>query len=154
MNENLNHIVANINATLAAQSLWDGFWIHSFKTNTLIISCSFDKMYYRSFDLVFKKVTFFNLPDAWRDTNVAGDTFLRLATKEEFMKQQPIVDIGDNQLFAVDLIIDTKKQSFFIAAKHVFLNECTPLNNNPVAEYTDPYKGEKMPVLKNRVIKK
>ncbi|SFC76017.1 hypothetical protein SAMN05421780_109113 [Flexibacter flexilis DSM 6793] len=51
--------------------LWDGFWIDSFKRKTLNISASFDRIYYRDIMIVYKGVTFFNLPSQWRDYELA-----------------------------------------------------------------------------------
>ena len=79
-------IVRTINAALPVHSMWDGFWVHSFRRRTLVISCSFDKIYYREFDLIFKKVIFFNVPESWRDTAVMGDEMIRVATVDEFHK--------------------------------------------------------------------
>jgi hypothetical protein len=138
--------------------MWDGFWVHSFNKGTLIISCSFDRIYYRNFDLVFKKVIFFNVPAEWRDTDIYGDDLLRLASKEEFEKHHPDFDVADHHIIAVDLHFrytdgNVRKFTFFILAAHVYLNKCEPGNSNPVAEYTDPYSGEFFPCMKNRVLK-
>jgi hypothetical protein len=149
--------VHRINAELPLHSMWDGFWVHSFKRGTLVISCSFDRIYYRDFDLVFKKVIFFNLPPEWRDTDVPGDELLRIASREEFHKFHPHFDTQERIIFAIDLHFKNsdsfKKQTFFILAEHVFLNKCEAPDNNPVPEYHDPFEAEDFPVFKNRVIR-
>ncbi len=138
--------------------MWDGFWVHSFKRGTLIISCSFDRIYYRDFDLVFKKVTFFNVPDSWRDTDVHGDNLLRLAPEGEFTALDTGITTEGLGIFAIDLHlnIDNSPQphTFFIVAEHIYLNKCLPEDCNPVPEYKDPIANEPYPCMKNRFIKK
>jgi hypothetical protein len=168
MDNKFNAIIKKINEDLPLHSMWDGFWVHSFKRGTLVISCSFDRIYYRQFDLVFKKVIFFNVPERWRDSNVDGDDLLRLASPEEFRRHHPDFDTKGHLIFAIDMHLEIINDiiheingepqreirrawepfTFFIVATHVYLNECTPEDNNPVPEYEDRLHSMSM---KNRV---
>lgn len=135
--------------------MWDGFWVHSFKRKTLIISCSFDRIYYRDFDIIFKQVIFFNVPEQWQDTNIHGDNLIRIATREEFEQAHPGFDIRDRHIFAIDIHFykndSLEKHVFFILAKHVYLIRCEASDNNPVPEYSELVKDEVYPSHKNRV---
>lgn len=155
--EIFSNIIQRINKELPLHSMWDGFWVHSFNRGTLVISCSFDRIYYRNFDLVFKKVIFFNVPVEWRDTDIYGDDLLRLATKDEFIEHQPGFDPLDRQIIAIDIHFrllsgEIKKHTFFILAEHVYLNKCVAPDYSPASEYADPYSEEPFPCKKNRVI--
>ncbi|MCD6011561.1 MAG: hypothetical protein K0Q79_1423 [Flavipsychrobacter sp.] len=136
--------------------MWDGFWVRSFKRGTLVISCSFDRIYYREFDLVFKQVVFFNVPAQWRDTNVDGDDLLRLAPAEEFAALYPDVEIGDRAVFAIDMHLDVNRvwqpYTFYIVARHIYLNKCTPEDNDPGWTYEDPINDVQYPCMLNRVL--
>lgn len=158
MSINFSEIVEKINKILPLHRMWDGFWVHSFKRKTLVISCSFDRIYYRDFDLVFKQVIFFNVPEEWRDTNIHGDELIRLASPEEFCNHHPGFDTGDHLIFAIDIYFYkndlSEKHTFFVAAIHIYLNECGPGNNNPAPEYDDPFNEEAFPCTKNRVLLK
>jgi hypothetical protein len=149
-------IVQHINKELPLHSMWDGFWVQSFKRGTLIISCSFDRSYYRNFDIVFKKVIFFNVPDEWRDTDIEGDDLLRLASAEEFQNHHPGFDPLDRHIIAVDIHFRDEngeriKHTFFILAEHIYLNKCVGPDSKPVVEYKDPFSNELFPCKKNRV---
>ena len=150
-------IVRTINAALPVNSMWDGFWVHSFRRRTLIISCSFDKIYYREFDLIFKKVIFFNVPESWRDTSVMGDDMIRVATMAEFHKYHEGFDTKNQFIFAIDLHFrhhgaeNSTMHTFFIVAEHIYLVKCQHGNNNPVPEYVEPFGEEDFPCMKNRV---
>ena len=153
----IGEIVEKVNRTLPLHSMWDGFWIHSFRRKTLILSCSFDRIYYRNYDLIFKQVVFFNLPDQWRDTDVYGDNLLRLASQEEFKQYHPGFDPENHFIFAFDLHINTQNKDnnyiFFVLAKHIYLIQCEPPDNRPVTVYTDSLEYEAFPCMKNRAIK-
>lgn len=153
----LRQLINKINTELPVHSMWDGFWIHAFKKDTLIISCSFDRIYYRNFDIVFKKVIFFNVPVEWRDTDIYGDNLLRLTSKEEFEKHHPGFDTLDRHIIAIDMYFrttvgDINKSTFFILAEHIYPNKCVSPDCNPVSEYADPFIAEPFPCRKNRVI--
>ena len=124
-------------------SMWDGFWISSWEKKRLIISCSFDAILYRDFDLIFKQVTFFNLPQRWRDTNVRGNNLVRIASAAEFREQQPTFDISDRNIFAIDIVYGGEKHTFFILAKHVYLNKCNNEDNSPIFDYTAAFDTDK-----------
>lgn len=153
---NFPQIVDKINETLPVHALWDGFWIHKFKRSNLVISGSQDQTYYRNYDLVFKKVLFFNLPRAWRDTNVLGDHMLRLSDREEFARHHPGFDVQDRQIFAIDLHYDVEgqwqKHTFFVVAAHVYLFKCEPPDDAPGLFYTDPLGDVWYPCKENRVV--
>lgn len=154
--DNFTEIVNKINQTLPLHRMWDGFWIHSFKKHTLIISCSFDKIYYRCFDLIFKRVVFFNVPSIWRDTNIIGDNLIRIASQNEFEQQYPGFDTQDHIIFAIDIYFGgndlSEKHSFYILAKNIYLNQCVPPDDNPVPLYLDIYEDEPFPCMKNRIL--
>ena len=149
---NMIEIVQTINKTLPLHSLWDGFWVHAFKRKTLIISCSFDRTYYRNFDLVFKNVIFYNVPSEWRDTAIHGDNLIRLSTVEEFTQYHPGFDTSGHVVFGIDIHFGQKKYSFFIVGKHVYLNECKAPDNHAGTEYVDLFEEEEFPCRKNRVV--
>jgi len=154
--ETYQQIVKRINGTLPLHSLWDGFWVHGFRRGMLIISCSFNRIYYRDNDLVFQKAIFFNVPDSWRDTQIDDDDLLRLATRAEFTSQHPGFDTKGLPVFAIDLHANNHAGirvgcTFYIVAKHLYLIRCAPDNNNPVPTYTDPFANEPYPCSKNRV---
>ena len=155
---NFDQIITTINESLPIHSMWDGFWIHKFKRKTLIISCSFDRIYYRNYDLIFKKVTFFNVPDEWRDTQIHGDELIRLAPISEFKQYHPDFNVQDQLIFAVDIFFDNnstlEKHIFFILAKHIYLKKCDAPDNNPTPEYADPFCNEFFPCRKNRIVPK
>ena len=137
--------------------MWDGFWVHSFKRKTLIISCSFDRIYYRNYDLIFKKVIFFNVPDEWRDTNIYGDELIRLANETEFEENHPGFSTQHKPIFAIDIHFGNDipvKYTFFIVAEHLYLNKCEAPDNNPIPEYTDPFINDGFPCFANRVLSK
>jgi hypothetical protein len=58
----INELVAKLNETLPLHNMWDGLWVHAFKRSNLVISAAFDRSSRRDYDIVFKKVCFFNLP--------------------------------------------------------------------------------------------
>ena len=148
-------IVAKINEALPLHSMWDGFWVHSFKQKTLIVSCSFTNIYYRNFDIVFKDVTFFNLPETWRDTEIEGEDLLRIASNAEFERQQPDLDPKAHLIFAIDIWFrdhfPVQERTYYLVAKHVYLNECHAPDNHPSPLYADPFENEAFPCFKNRV---
>lgn len=153
----LHTIVQQINTELPVHSLWDGFWISEFKQKNLVLSGSFDKIYYRDYDLVFKKVRFFNLPHRFADTAVPSDHLLRLATAAEFAEQFPDFVAGETPIFAIDLQFSHYPQAavqhtFFVLAERVYLFRCQPPNNDYMCSYTDPFIHEYFPCKKNRVL--
>lgn len=153
---NLTEIVSTINNQLPLHNMWDSFWVHSFKRKTLVVSCSFDRIYYRDYDIVFKKVIFFNLPTQWRDTNIPGNDLIRIANEEEFLQHHLGFDASGFSIFAIDMYFGNngtaEKHSFFIIAKHIYLNKCDAANNNPSPNYTDPFAKDIFPSKMNRVL--
>jgi hypothetical protein len=116
--------VNDINAQLPAHALWDGYYIRKFKKKNLVIGGSQDWIYYHNIDLIFKKVSFYNLPAFWRDTAIIGDDVFRLSSSKEFKSHHPDFEIGENHVFAFDLfynIFESREQhTFFVLAKTVF----------------------------------
>ena len=155
----IEDIVETVNKTLPLNSMWDGLWVHKFKRKNLVIGASFDRCYYRDYDIVFKKVSFFNLPYQWRDTEVNSENLIRLSTKKEFEKQHPDFDILDKNIFAIDIWLtnyarENIMHTFFVIAQTVYIfKQLPPDNNFGGAEYTDPFIGEVFPCKKNRVTK-
>lgn len=147
--------VQNVNKNLPLHNMWDGFWIHELYQQELTISCSFDSIYYRNFDIIFSGVTFFNVPIKWRDTDMQGDDFLRLANKDEFMVQQPNFDTSGLNIFALDIYFNFEKapdpHTFFIIAKSVKLVNCTGGEASPRAMYDDPYPTDMIYSKRNKM---
>lgn len=143
--EQMAEYVRKINERLPVHAMWDGYWIESFKRSNLQISGSLDRLYYREWDIVFKKVTFFNLPAEWRDTNIIGNDFFCLSSKEEFKLHHPDFDPGDHHIFAIDLwypfLEPTEKHTFFVVAANVFLFKCESPDTDVWMNYTDPLLG-------------
>lgn len=148
--------INELNKNLPVHNMWDGFWIHYYEKDYLMLSCSFDRIYYRDFDIEFRGVIFFNLPDEWRDTDIQGDELIRLSDKEEFGLYHPDFDTGEHTIMAIDIYFDrgvnTKKQTFFVVAKSVFLQRIQQNIRIPTSNYVDIYANEKFPCFKNRVM--
>lgn len=149
-------IVEKINKDLPLHSMWDGFWISRFKRQELNVSCSFDRSYYRNYDIVFKDVIFFNLPFEWRDTDIYGEDLIRLSNKEEFNQHHSNFDTLDYNIFAIDIYFVKKevnqKYTFFIVSRRVYLFKCDSPNCYPEVDYTDPFQNETFPCMKNRIL--
>jgi hypothetical protein len=150
--------VAQVNALVKVHSMWDGFWIHDFDGHTLTVSASFDRLYYRNYDIIFEAVTFFNLPDEWRDPDVPGEAILRLANGSEFSGYFDEFDTSGKEIFAIDLCFrkggadkDCSLYTFYIIATKVYALECQAGNSSPAASYTDPFEDEPWPCMANRV---
>jgi len=149
-------IIVKVNKDLPLHTMWDGFWIHSFEKQKLVIACSFDRIYYRDFDITFKDVIFFNLPDVWADTDIFGDQLIRLSTQEEFSSHHPDFDTGQHSILAIDIHFTPLRQSpvkhtFFIVTTSVELDRCLQYNNSPVAEYSEKFPNEPFPCKRNRI---
>lgn len=151
--------------------MWDGFWIHSFKRGTLVISASYDICYGSTYNFIFKKVIFFNVPYKWKDTNVVGEDAFRLATTMEFKQHHPHFDPGTHAIFAVDMEIEVIRavyldgvlrhmpgarelRTFFIVARHIYLQPYDPdFRRLLKEEYEDTMLGnDEYPSMKNRVL--
>ena len=150
--------VQELNKKLPLHSMWDGFWIHELYKNELIISCSFDRIYYRNFDIIFKGVIFFNVPVNWRDTNIPGEDLLRLATKEEFKEQQPDFDTKNLNIFAIDIHFyfdgAPDPHTFYVVAQSVELFDCANLtgsNAAPGPMYEDPFPEDTIYSKRNKM---
>ena len=137
----LVEIVQEINKNIPLHNLWDGFWISSWQDSTLVVSASFNKIYYRNYDLIFTEVSFFNLPQWWRDTWIHGEDLIRLATEQEFKVQQPEFNLDGRAIFAIDIYYGEEreeKHTFFILAKHTCLIKCDESDEWPIFDYQDP----------------
>jgi hypothetical protein len=148
--------IATINELIPVHSMWDGFWINDFDDNTLIISCSFNRLYYRDFDITFQGVTFFNIPHEWRDTDVPGDHLLREASASEFSPLFPEIDYDSKLIVAINLYFRPWQQepvlhTFYIVCDSVSALQCVPGNSSPGAYYKDPLEEEAFPCKKNRI---
>lgn len=148
--------IEEVNRFIPLHSMWDGFWIYSFTEGDLIVSCSFNRIYYRSFDIIFSGVIFFNLPDEWRDTNVPRENLIRLADENEFSKQQPNFDTKGKSIFAIDLVYTPYQKpvqmyTFYIVADDLSAEACIEGNSSPASDYTDKFDKEPFPCMKNRV---
>ncbi|MEZ4879836.1 MAG: hypothetical protein R2801_06710 [Chitinophagales bacterium] len=145
-------IVAKLNKDLPLHSMWDGFWISRFKGKELNISCSFDRSYYRNYDIIFKDVIFFNLPSEWRDTDIYGDDLIRLSNKTEFGQHHPNFNTEEYNIFAIDIHFNSKEYSFFVVSKRVYLFKCEGQHCFPEVDYKEPFTNEPFPCTKNRVL--
>lgn len=149
--------ISAVNQVIPLQSMWDGFWIHQFSEGELIISCSFNRIYYRDFDIIFTGVTFFNLPEEWRDTDVPGDELIHISSPSAFDRANPGFNTDHKLVLAIDLIFPTgqghgrKLYTFFIVCDSVTAERCKPGYSSPVREYTDPLEHEPYPCMSNRV---
>lgn len=155
--EQMQAYVDRINEKLPAHTMWDGYYIRKFKRNNLVIGGSQDWIYYHDVDLIFKKVTFYNLPPWWRDTAIYGDDVFRLSTPEEFKHHHPDVEPGDRHVFAIDLHYDihesNQKHTFFILAANVFFERHSNPTGDGMIHYEDPLGREGFLSKKNRVKK-
>lgn len=147
--------VTKVNQELPLHDLWDGFWIYEFYEGKLTITCSFDSIYYRNFDILFEDVIFFNVPLNWRDTDVKGNNLLRIADKAEFLTQQPNFDTAHLTVFAIDLHQfngkEYEKHSYYIVAKSVALIECSAGDNVPGTLFIDPYPDDSNTSKRNKI---
>lgn len=152
--EEMQQYVDQINGSFPVNALWDGYMIRKFKKNNLVIGGSQDWIYYHNIDVMFKKVTFFNLPSQWRDTWVKGDNLFRLTTSKEFKLEFPNFDIGDKHVFAFDMTFPfdniTKENTFFVIASNVFFDRPQPTGDGMV-DYEDPYDPVALDFEGNRV---
>lgn len=154
--EQMQTYVDRINERLPVHTMWDGYYIRKFKRKNLVIGGSQGWIYYHNVDLIFKQVTFYNLPPWWRDAAIRGDDLFRLSDEEEFKKHHPDFDIGDQHVFALDIHFDIhdsmKKHTFFVVAANVFFEKYGNPSGDGIVDYEDPLKGEKYSSKKNRVI--
>ena len=153
--EDIEARLKQINETIPVHHMLDGFWVRDFQDGELVITCSFDRLAYRDYDIEFAGVIFFNTPSRWDDTNVPTDELLRLSDGAEFAGQQPDFDIGSKHVFALDLVYhppekSAVKHTFYIVADSVSVEKCLQGNAAPFAHYDDPFKGEAFPCTKNR----
>lgn len=133
-----------LNAKIPKGYLWDGFWIDSFKRKVLNISASFDKMYYRDFMIVYKGVSFFNLPEYWRDTEVRGD-FMYLETASAFATKFPSENIENKSIIAWKLsgIYDPVIiEHYYIVCDKVFVFKCDGEERSYQMDYAEPLSNK------------
>ena len=133
-----------LNAKIPKGYLWDGFWIDSFKRKVLNVSASFDKIYYRDFMIVYKGVTFFNLPQSWKDTEVRGE-FMYLETASVFAAKFPEENIDNKSIIEWKLsnIYDPViMESYYIVCDKVFVFKCTEAESKYSMEYDEPLSNK------------
>ena len=154
--EDMQRYVDNINAKFSVHALWNGYKIRIFKRKNLVIGGSQDWIYYHNIDVIFKKVTFFNLPESWHDTASEGEDLFRLSDHEEFNKHHPDFDPGDRHVFAFDLFFDQedtyRKHTFFIVAATVFFERYDDPMGDGIVHYEDPLEEMGWLCKENRVI--
>jgi hypothetical protein len=138
-------LVSKVNQFLPFNSMWDGFWVHAFKRSNLVIGAAFDRSLGRDFDIVFKKVIFFNLPARWSDSHVVGGQLVRLATQQEFALQQPDFDTQNLSIFAFDIswgcpLGERLFYTYYVVAKSIWAFKCEGDDRQyGGAEFTDPW---------------
>ncbi|MFZ4057458.1 MAG: hypothetical protein ACOYKE_04940 [Ferruginibacter sp.] len=151
-------MVDAVNKLIPVHQMWDGFWIEDFEHNTLTVSCSFDALLYKNFEVVFKEVIFFKLPESWLDTNIPGDALLHPCSTASFNETYPNFDTKGLSIFAIPLkiVLPISKQvmlyTFHVVAASVKAQKCMEGYNRPTKYYNDPFKLEKFPCFKNRVL--
>ncbi|MCB0503017.1 MAG: hypothetical protein KDD32_10045 [Bacteroidetes bacterium] len=147
-------VIQEINKNLPIHSMWDGFWVHYYHKGHLTLSCSFNRIYYRDFDIDFKGVVFFNLPSEWRDTDIWGDDLIRLSDREEFKKYHQDFDTGNHTIMAIDIYFQKgsihQKYTFFVVALSVELQRVQQ-SISSASSYVDLYEEEQFPCFRNRV---
>ncbi|MBR9920486.1 MAG: hypothetical protein GYB31_06575 [Bacteroidetes bacterium] len=138
----MQQFVDKINEQLPVHAMWDGYQIRKFKRKNLVIGGSQDWIYYHNVDLIFKQVTFFNLPARWRDTQIVGEDLFRLSDKEEFAQHHPDFVVGDKHVFAIDLHFSYQdifqKHTYFVVASRVFFERLKDPSGDGLVEYEDP----------------
>ena len=137
----MQQYVDQVNEQLPVHALWNGYKIRVFKRKNLVISGSQDWIYYHNIDLIFKKVTFFNLPPEWSDTAIVGDDLFRLSTQSEFKKHHPGFDSQDRHIFAIDFhdqfADKPEKDTRFIVAANVFFQTLQDPTGDGIVDYED-----------------
>jgi hypothetical protein len=146
--------VNTINAAFPVNALWDGYKIRKFKKRNLVIGGSQDWIYFHNIDVIFKKVTFFNLPAEWSDTSVNGKSLFRLSTAKEFRRHFPDFEVGDKHVFAFDMYFPfdnlPKEHTYFVLASNVFFDRPQPTGDGMV-DYEDPAENAGFMCKENRV---
>lgn len=133
-----------LNQKIPQNYLWDGFWIDSFKRKTLNVSASFDRIYYRDIMIVYKGVTFFNLPSQWRDT-AAQQPWMRMADVQAFAQRFPTEStthkhVIEWRLFGTSVVQEVER--FYIVCDKVFVFRCQDKERDYDLAYTDPLPDE------------
>lgn len=141
LNENdMESRIEALNQKIPHNYLWDGFWIDSFKRKVLNVSASFDKMYYRDIMIVYKGVTFFNLPEWWRDTWIKLP-FMRLADRTTFAEQFPNENIDNKHIIEWQIggwNSEERIDSYYIVCDKVFVFVCKDQERRYDMDYKDP----------------
>jgi hypothetical protein len=142
---------------IPVDNMSDGFWIHEFQNGELTISCSFNRLTYRNFDIRFEGTLFFNLPEDWRLEQVPAEYIFRLSNRTEFERKTTDQSLPPGHIFAFDLIYfppgeSPRIRTFFVVADTVKAAKCAPGDASPARSYRDPFSNEPFPCYKNRVI--
>lgn len=149
--------IDHINRQIPQNYLFDGFWINSFDNGVLDISASFNLVYYRDIKIEFTGVTFFNLPESWRDTDIATETLLRLGHQRSFASSFREIDLTNKSLIDIYLnmpVANNEKElyGFSIVCDDVSLASFTAGNGAYDKRYKDPLVGKvNYPIIHNRV---
>ncbi len=135
-----------LNNKIPNNYLWDGFWIDSYRRKTLNVSASFDRIYYRDIMIVYKGVTFFNLPYEWRDTVVA-QPWMRLADAVIFSNHFPEVNIVDKHVIEWQLSDGNNNDNntierFYVVCEKVFVFKCEGKERDFLLTYKEPLRQE------------
>ncbi len=130
-----------LNNIIPINYLWDGFWIDSFNNGELNVSASFDQIYYRDIMIVYSGVTFFNLPQNWRDNYVVLP-WMQFANKETFIQQYPKQDITDKIIIQWQLgdgSTTNAIHTFYIVCSNIKVYKCNDEQKDYEMTYKDPY---------------
>lgn len=149
--------INSINRQISKNLLMDGFWINEYSNGVLDISASFDLIYYRDIKIEFTGVTFFNLPESWRDNDIATADFLLKGHQKSFISTFREIDITNKSL--IDIYLNMPKENnekelygFSIVCENVTLTKYTAGDGEYYKRYTDPLAGKKnYPIIENRV---
>jgi hypothetical protein len=127
------------NQLIPENYLWDGFWIDDFSKGKLIVSASFDMIYYQDLMIVFEGVTFFNLPHRWRDTEIVFPV-LQFGDVQLFTKEHPDANLSNQLLIALQIYCGnpTALQSFYVVCSKAQVVKCDESNNSFKMNYKDP----------------
>lgn len=139
-----------INQAVPIFKMWDGFWIHDYEKGTLTVSCSFDKLLYRNFDIIFEGVIFYNIPIGWQDENLYQDKLLY--SENDFNWHFEDFDTQNKRIYTINLVFKRTLHSFYVVADSVIAEIPLKGNHYPNAYYKDPFADKPFPCYENRVL--
>jgi hypothetical protein len=149
--------IEEVNNLIPVHSMWDGFWISDFTGENLYIGCSFDKISYRNFDIIFYGVIFYNLPAEWWDTDIRGDKLFFHGNIDAFLEQNPGFEIQGKNLYELHLTTTpinapAVTNTFYVVADTIYAEKCLAGDNRPNRVYNDPLRNFPYPNFRNRVL--